>query len=71
MFDDLDLGFEIPLETLIPTIVIYVIVSVMMWFLLLHKSDGTLMYGWLGTIMFYVVLAPISYFIITHYQNKG
>jgi hypothetical protein len=61
MFDDF---FEI--EGIVPTIIAYIIGGVLMWFLALNKP----IFSWSVRIMCYIVLIPISYFMINHYRNK-
>ncbi len=61
MFEDI-----LELEGIIPTIVLYVVVGIMMWYLLLSKDT----YNWSSKIMFYIVLLPITYVIVNYIKNK-
>ena len=61
MFEDI-----LELEGLIPTIVLYVVVGIMMWYLLMKKP----FFDWATKIGFYIVLLPITYVIVNHYRNK-
>ena len=61
MFEDI-----LEMEGLIPTIIIYIIVGVMMWYLLLKIRTFT----WSYRILFYIVLLPVSYLVVNYIKNK-
>ena len=61
MLEDLETG------TLITSIVLYVIVGIGMWTLIWKKYP---VFGLDVKIAFYLIMLPVSYFIVNHYKNK-
>lgn len=54
------------IEGLVPTLIIYIIVGIMMWYLLLNKDT----FSWTYKIGFYIFLLPISFLIVNHFRNQ-
>lgn len=64
MFEDLEL------EGIAPTIIVYIVVAIMMWYIFGYWENQGLTIGWIKKIIFMIVLAPLSYFIVNYYKNK-
>jgi len=64
MFEDLELG------ELTPVIIIYIVVTIMMWYIFGYWENQGLELGWIKKIGFQIILAPLCYFIVNYYKNK-
>jgi hypothetical protein len=62
--------FDMDLESIIPMVFLYLIVGGMMFFLLWYKKGVGLRMGIIPTVLFYILLMPITYFIVTYFKNK-
>ena len=64
---------DIEISELIPHIIIYVIVTIMMWFVFGYwaKTTEAIRINIFTRILFQIVLIPLAYVITEHYRNKG
>jgi len=67
MFDDI-----LEMEGLIPTAIIYVLVTIMMWYIFGYwaRTTETVRMSWITRIMFQIILIPLCYVIVNYYKNK-
>ena len=65
MFEDI-----LELEGIVPTAIIYVVVSIMMWYIFGYWNTSGMSIGWIERIMFQIVLIPLCYIIVNYYKNK-
>jgi len=67
MFEDI-----LEMEGIIPTAIIYVLITIMMWYIFGYwaKTTESVRVGWITRIGFQIILAPLCYFIVNYYKNK-